>query len=264
MNTSYQSCRAVSTRMFPVVALATLLSAWQWTPAVGAESKTAGTANEPANVTATSVNTAILARLAGVWNPTRPPTELDTNPVFTPLAQEEVNEQVKRLAKGDISEDTSARCIPPSMPTMTSLAAQELLVDHKKITWISESANAIRWIFLDGRKHPPRDELRPTAMGNSIGHWEGNTLVVDTVGFMPSSRYYVNLPDNVSLSPGPDMHVIERLHLENNGNVLVNERTHIDPKNLAQPWITTVRYDRKSDWEIGEIICAENNHLKDY
>jgi hypothetical protein len=127
-------------------------------------------------------------RFVGVWQPLGRSLGLSSDPVLTPAAQADVDSQTRRLRRGDMTADLGALCIPRTMPSMTSFGAQEILSDAKKITWIMESSNAIRWIWLDGRDHPPAEEVRPTAMGHSIASRDGDTLVVDSIGFMPRSR----------------------------------------------------------------------------
>jgi hypothetical protein len=204
------------------------------------------------------------SEFAGVWEHVGNFRNLNTDPVFTPEAAAFVENQKQLRAKGDYSGDNSKRCIPPTLTTMITLGAQELLVDKKKITWIMESINGIRWIWLDGRELPNLDEVRTLAFGHSTGHWEGDVLVVESIGFLDKSNMYVNFPNNESVFPGPEMHVIERMHVEENGNVFVSERTITDPKNFLEPWVTTVRYERRPDWELEEAICAENNRSEEY
>jgi hypothetical protein len=149
------------------------------------------------------------------------------------------------------------------MPTMVTLGPQEILLDDKKITWIMEATSGIRWIWLDGRDHPDLEELRLTVNGHSIGWWEGDELVIETIGFMDKAMVYVNLPGNVSIYPSPQMRVVERLRLIDDGQAFVSDRIIYDPVSLALPWKTTVRYERR-DWEIGETVCMENNQLDFY
>ena len=204
------------------------------------------------------------SQFVGVWQHTGNFRKLNSEPVFTPHAAASIEEQAKLRAVGDYTGDYSAQCIPAALPTMTTIGVQEILVDEKKITWIMESISGIRWIWLDGRSHPDLEELRPKAFGHSIGHWEGNVLVVDSIGFLDKSVVYVNRPNNESVYPSPQMRVVERIHTEDNGNVMVNKRTVYDPVNFAEPWITTVRYRKRPDWEIEEVICAENNLTEEY
>lgn len=204
------------------------------------------------------------AQLAGVWEHVGHFQKLDTDPVFTPAAAQRLEKLIKLRNAGDISGDYSANCIPPVAPTMTTIGAQELLVDSKKITWIMEVVSGMRWIWLDGRDNPDLEEVRLTANGYSTGRWDGDVLVVETIGFMDTAVLYVNRADNASIYPSPQMKMVERIHLEEDGNVLINERTLTDPVNLAQPWVTTVRYERRPDWEIEEYICSENNRTEEY
>ena len=201
---------------------------------------------------------------AGVWAHVGNMRKLNTDPVLTDEAQAWIKKLEEYREQGDYTGDNSALCIPPALPTMITIGAQEILVDEKKLTWIMESISGIRWIWLDGRSLPNPEEERPTAFGYSVGHWEGNTLVVETIGFMDSAMIYVNRPNNESVYPGPEMHVVERMHLEEDGNVIISERTVTDPKNFKEPWVTTVRYERRPDWELAESICAENNQTDEY
>jgi hypothetical protein len=71
---------------------------------------------------------------------------------------------------------------------------------------------------------------------------------------------YVNMEGNVSVYPSPEMRFVERLRLVEDGQAIISERTLYDPVNLAEPWKTTVHYERR-DWELGETICMENNDV---
>jgi hypothetical protein len=102
--------------------------------------------------------------------------------------------------------------------------------------------------------------LRFTAMGHSVAHWEDDVFVIDTVGFMDKAMVYMNIVGNISIYPSPQMHYVEKLRLIEEGQAITIERTLTDPVNLAEPWVTTVRYEKR-DWEIGETICMENNKV---
>jgi hypothetical protein len=96
-----------------------------------------------------------------------------------------------------------------------------------------------RIIYMDGRPHPP--DLEPSWMGHSIGHWEGNTLVVDTIGFNDETwlggdvggrRMYTSIHSDKE-------HVIERWTRD--GDVLTVEATVEDPVMFSQPWVLAKR-----------------------
>ncbi len=108
----------------------------------------------------------------------------------------------------------------------------------------------MRRIFTDGRKHP--DDPDPTFQGHSIGHWEGDTLVVDTVAFIPTSL----IAPGVGHSDG--MHIIEKIHRISN-DVMEIATTIQDPKVLTEPWTTIKRYKRHTEYDIAEYICTQNN-----
>ena len=94
---------------------------------------------------------------------------------------------------------------------------------------------AFRTIPTDGRQHTPLDDLDPTWNGEGIGHWEGDTMVIDTIGFNSSSF----LDQVGGYFHGENMHVIERLHRV--GNTLTWQATVDDPDVLLKPWTTNPR-----------------------
>ncbi|MEJ8569684.1 hypothetical protein [Elongatibacter sediminis] len=220
------------------------------------------TADEGGNCCLKNPTAARASALVGVWEPMENPRNLPQKapPRFTPAAQKSVDHQIELRDSGKITYDYSAICIPPSSATMTTLGPQELLVDEKKMTWLIEAVSGMRWVWLDGREHPPLDELRFTANGHSVGRWEDDVFVIDSVGFMDKAMVYMNMLGNISIYPSPQMRFIERIRLIEDGQAMVSERTLIDPVNLEEPWVTTVRYERR-DWEIGETICMENNQV---
>jgi hypothetical protein len=109
-----------------------------------------------------------------------------------------------------------------------------------------------RNIYTDGRGHP--DDLDPTFYGDSIGHWEGGTLVADTVA----------IKDSLGLSMGmkhsDKMRIKERIHLDKgNPDVLLDEITVEDPVALEKPWVQTLAWKRSRDLQLLEFECAEND-----
>lgn len=114
----------------------------------------------------------------------------------------------------------------------------------------------VRHVYTDGRPHPPAQELWPTRMGNSIGHWEGHTLVVDTIARLPTEQIGVASPLS-KLSE--QAHFIERIRLLS-PNELENEMTIEDPIAFERPWKVTIRYRRVTDLDrLGEYDCVQND-----
>jgi hypothetical protein len=108
-----------------------------------------------------------------------------------------------------------------------------------------------RQVFLDGRSHP--EDLQPTWMGHSVGKWEGDTLVVDTVGF--NDKTWLSL----ETSPHTEkMHLTERFRRPDLGHLEV-ELIIADPEAYAKPWIMKRVSDLAPNEEVQEFICTENN-----
>ena len=130
--------------------------------------------------------------------------------------------------------------------------------EQKRILMIYEGgAHVWRLIYMDGRSHPEGDALNPTWMGHSVGRWDGDTLVIDTVGFNEGTWI------DMGGKPHTDqLHLIERL-TRTDLYTLHCEATIDDPAAYNAPW--KVRFDVTWDpnGQIQEYICQENNLWKD-
>src|SRR5580700_1231961 len=94
----------------------------------------------------------------------------------------------KTRIAGSSEYDNTAKCLPPGMPAMMTMAyGMEVMQGKDRITFFSELNDALRRVYLDGRKPTPKILDDPTYAGYSTGHWEGDTLVVDTVSLHPNS-----------------------------------------------------------------------------
>jgi hypothetical protein len=100
----------------------------------------------------------------------------------------------------------------------------------------------VRHIYTDRRAHPVGDDLWPTPLGDSVGHWAGQTLVIDTVARTagPISMF------SPAAELGEQAHFIERVH-QIDGNTLEDQVTIDDPTRLVHPWIVTLRFTRVLD-----------------
>jgi len=137
--------------------------------------------------------------------------------------------------------------------------AMEILFTPGRVTLLGESdGNRIRRIYTDGRKHP--DDPDPTLHGHSIGHWEGDTLVVDTVGIIPQSLLAVS--EAAGVPSNGDMHVVERIHLQGK-DILADDLEIFAPKVLTKPWKTTRLFfrQRAKKYDIVEGICLEGTYI---
>jgi hypothetical protein len=120
---------------------------------------------------------------------------------------------------------------------------------------VFEYDHFVRQIYADGRKHA--EEPVPTWMGDSIGRWEGNTLVVDTVGFNDQTWLdYSGHPHSDAL------HVVERFQRVDH-NTLKIDLAIEDPKAYTKPWGGRMLFELKPDWTIGEAVCEDNGNFLD-
>jgi hypothetical protein len=176
-------------------------------------------------------------------------------PALTPeyLAKWQVISK-SRIA-GSSEYDNTAKCLPPGMPAMMGMAyGMEIMQNKDKVTFFSELNDALRRVYLDGRKPAKKVLDDPTYAGYSTGHWEGDTLVVDTVALHPDS--YIE-----GFSPHSDaMTVKERIRLLSPG-LLEDRITVTDPKALTKPWETVKTYRKAQPGsgqdELREFACPE-------
>jgi hypothetical protein len=153
--------------------------------------------------------------------------------------------------------DPEGYCLPPGGPRMMATPyPMEILQlpDQKRIFMVFEGATHIwREIYLDGRPHPQGDALNPTYLGHSVGRWEGDTLVIDVVGFNEGTwiDYYGH--------PHTDLlHVVERFSRPDK-RTLRYEATIDDPGAYSRPWTVSWTVNWTPAGELTEYICQENN-----
>ncbi|MGA2129394.1 MAG: hypothetical protein ABSG76_24950 [Xanthobacteraceae bacterium] len=198
---------------------------------------------------------------SGVWNPkiTDQDAQVATNP--PPW-----NAQAARKIEQMFAEEKAGRprlifpgCLPEALPSWMLIThnAMEILFTPGRVTMLGEAdGNRLRRIYTDGRSHP--DIHDPTFHGHSIGHWEGETLVVDTVDSLPQVPLAVN--EAVGLPNNGDMHVVERIHLADK-DILHDDLEIVAPKILTAPWKTTRIFfrQRARKFDIVEGVCVQGD-----
>jgi hypothetical protein len=126
----------------------------------------------------------------------------------------------------------------------------EIIQTPAEVIELFEYDHTVRYIYTDGRKHPAN--LRPSYNGHSIGHWEGDALIVDTVGLNGK-----NWLDRVGHPESTEMHILERIHRLNE-NTLQIDLTFDDPKSYTKPWTAQVQFGLRRNWDILEHVCEDN------
>jgi ABC-type Na+ transport system ATPase subunit NatA len=161
--------------------------------------------------------------------------------------------------------DPEGYCLPPGGPRMMATPYPMEIIqlpEQKRIIMTFEGATHIwREIYMDGRPHPTGDALNPTYLGHSVGKWEGDTLVVDVVGF--NEQTWIDYSGH----PHTDLlHVTEKF-TRRSKNVLHYEATIDDPGAYTKPWTAGWNIPWRANAELAEYICQENNqyliHLTD-
>jgi hypothetical protein len=159
----------------------------------------------------------------------------------------------KSRIAGSSEYDNTAKCLPPGMPAMMNMAyGMEVMQTKDKITFFSELNDALRRVYLDGRKPSQKILDDPTYAGYSLGHWEGDTLVVDTVALHPNSFIEGFTPHSDAMT------VRERIRFASPG-LLEDRITVTDPKALTKPWETVKTYRKAGPGndELREFACPE-------
>jgi hypothetical protein len=160
--------------------------------------------------------------------------------------------KAQALASQPRPEDNpSANCLPPGMPAIMGQPYPiEILLTPGQVTIVIEAYTQVRHIYTDGRALP--DDPDPTFFGSSAGHWEDNTLVVETVGF-------AQVPRGLAFPYSDKLRIQERFRLAD-PETLTIETTITDPEALKTPYSMGVRtFKRHRNWTIAEYICEENN-----
>jgi hypothetical protein len=154
-------------------------------------------------------------------------------------------------------EDPEARCLPPGVPRMSTTPYPWRIVQTPKLIVIVYEGGAHIWrqIFMDGRAHDPKVEQ--TWLGDSIGHWDGDTLVVETIG-----QNDISWIDAAGIPHSTDMKVTERITRPDLGHLEI-VHTIEDPKTFSRPWSFTTKPSMLKG-ELIEYICQENNKDVDH
>jgi hypothetical protein len=215
--------------------------------------------------TAKPARAAAARDLSGVWMPSSwyhlmgggDPGNLPRNTLFSFPAREAIKEREalltpwgrERLAAWTPESDPDARCLSPgAVRSYQSPYPIEFLHTTGRVTILYEYEHLVRRIYTDGRGHP--QDLDPTAMGHSTGRWDGDTLVIDTVGLADTT-----LLNTTGLPHSDRLHLTERIRRILDGTVLEIEFTIDDQVAYSKPWKATSYFKRDPAAQIMEYNC---------
>jgi hypothetical protein len=153
--------------------------------------------------------------------------------------------------------DPITNCLPHGMPRLMGgiPGPLEFIVTPEQVWIIWEYGPQLRRIYTDGRGHPPEDEQFDSWTGHSIGRWEGDTLVVDTITMRGDTPY-----DRTGSPHSDKVHLTERMRLAA-PDQLENAMTIEDPVAFTKPWQVNRRYRRLPPATfVSDVICTESQH----
>ncbi|MGB6942722.1 MAG: hypothetical protein WBE37_10025 [Bryobacteraceae bacterium] len=175
-------------------------------------------------------------------------------PRFTPPYQDWMLPKIKEIRDRRNIDDPSSRCLLVGVPRITNEPLPIKIIQTKdEITFLYETFHAFRVIPTDGRKHP--DDFDPSFMGDSVAHWEGDTLVVDVVGF--NDKTWIGVGGATLHTEA--LHVIER-YTRKDYDTITYEVTIDDPKAFTKTWSPPPTYlSLRPGERLHEYECIENN-----
>lgn len=185
--------------------------------------------------------------------------EFKPKPKLTPKAQAYLDEYIEASERGERFGDPTALCYPPGMPRfMTRYGSLMMLQYPTAIFMVSRLNNDYRVIFLDGRERLPESAIDRNWHGESLGHWEEDTLVVETTGFIGENHLI-----QAGVPAGKQLKIVERYQMINDGNTLAIEFTFTDPEHWEGEWKHMKFRDRvlRSDVREANCIYTDNQSL---
>jgi hypothetical protein len=181
-------------------------------------------------------------------------------PPYTPEFEKLYQQNIEKIAAGRLPDPVNTCGRPHGFPRAMNLPDVYEFAVRPEQTWIiGEKAPSNTSIYTDGRQHPPAEEMWPTYSGDSVGHWEGDTLVFDTVstkGFLIDEDVIL---DRTGLILSERSHTVTRMRKIDDSNIEA-VMTIEDEKALTKPWVVTKRYRKApAGSRAYDYACAENN-----
>ena len=173
-------------------------------------------------------------------------------PPFTERGRREWERNVKADEAGTPVADAPTACLPHGIPRLlASPYPIQIITTPDQMTWVHEVNRNQRYIYMN-EEHPKN--LKPTYLGHSVAHWEGDTLVIDTIGLNDKTRI-----DEEGITHSDQLHVVEHIRKIDGGKALESLITITDPVMFTKPWTTKRTYIWRPDVRLMEYVCEENN-----
>jgi len=175
-----------------------------------------------------------------------------TSPNLKPWAAEAMRKSNEEVLAGKFPFTARSSCMPAGVPGFSLFVVEPVFFvqSPKEVLIIYSGDQQVRRVSMNV---PHSANPKPSWYGESVGHYEGDTLVVDTIGL--NARTFL---DNYRTPHTEKLHVIERYRLVNDGRVLENLIWVEDPDTFNQPWSASQRYRKVQQGPMDEQVCAEN------
>jgi hypothetical protein len=211
--------------------------------------------------------------LSGVWNLRGSPQTrylswsfMADEPPMTPWAQEKFKATKPSFGPRSFKDSndpvnpttlSAVGCFPPGMPRIyLQPFPMEIIQTPGRVMLVYEFNHFIRQIWTDGRPH--NTDLGNTWFGDSIGKWDGDTLVVDTIGINDKSWI-----DRAGHPHSDQLHVVERMRRVDPATMQI-DLTFEDPKAYTKPWGGRLTFQRHPTWNITEMVCEDNVNFDEF
>jgi hypothetical protein len=189
--------------------------------------------------------------LSGVWGTDRP-LVVDIGGALPKGETLPMQPWAEKLMKSRLSkDDPEANCLPTGVPRLAPYPMKFLQMPKLFVILFEGNIHSYRQIFLDRTEHPK--DLNPSWYGDSIGHWEGDVLVVDTFGFNDLTWF-----DFAGHPHTEQLHTVERFHRTDLGRIEYKV-TIDDPGAYTKPFTLTAHFPLQPNTELMEYICNEDN-----
>src|SRR5580700_11692937 len=199
--------------------------------------------------------------LSGLWirlrDPSHSPINLDFGSAISPMTPwgeakfKAANSVYRSSSPSTVLSDPVYICFPPGVPRIYLLNfPMQIFQTPGQVIMLFEFDHFVRRIYTDGRPHD--EDAGPLWMGDSIGKWEGDTLVADTTSFNDKTTL-----DREGYPHSDAMHLVERIRRVSHDSMVI-DFTVDDPKAYTKPWAAKLIFQLKPDWKIMEHVCEDN------
>lgn len=177
-------------------------------------------------------------------------------PDLLPEYQEMFERAQAAREQGEVFNNDVGLCWPPGMPFMMNRVWPINIIQlPTSMVIISNFMNQVRWIYMDGREHTDPDLIIPSWNGESIGHWEGDTLVVETRHFAGHHHW---IRDGIPATE--NLTIVERFSLSDDREQLNIEYTMTDPTVWEGEWVDTKEYNIEDKVDFTEVHCLPSTN----